>query len=1259
MTLVRLFVFFGGLLAMALFAILLGPYFIDWSEYRADFERESSRILGQEVEVRGEASMRLLPFPSVTFNDLAIGKNKSGQPLMTAKQFEMDLELTPFLSGEILIFDMRVEEPKLTVTLFQDGSLDWALNSKKNLGGRTLVLESVQINNGQIKLVDLQNRRTKQIENINTILSAPEISGPWHAEGNASFEDQNIEFEVDTGVVNDQGSMRLRTRLFAENLPLFIETEGSAKIEDHKPSYEGNFNIQKRSELNVLNTPPEQRNLLTVQMKGGFKVNNEQLEIPEYRLASGNPRDPYIIEGEANIDTGTNPEFLVTARGQQIDISQFGNENADTDDNQSTTGFSSINRLISQIPKIDLPGKIDLTLPAILSGNTTVREVFLSARPNTTGWTVENFAAKLPGRTDIEAQGNLKIGEAPEFAGNILIATKQPSGFSSWLIGRVDPSIRQLAAAGISANVLFSKEIQRLENLELILGNASIRGYAERQQIRDLDPSISIGLNGSELDLDKLNALLQMASLDQDIDKSGGLFGHNIIAQLNTDVMRFGKYSAEDVKIIASWEDKDLTLDSVRFGNFSGVSGTMNGTLNDLDQTPKGQITFNANAEQADGIFKLLKDLSDDHPVLKRFEKNLPSYDDLVVSGELSISDNNTPQIKASGTIGKSAFDLRANGQTLMPTVFKNASSPLAINLTAKNPQSQILLAQMGFDVLPFDFEEAADLNLKISRGFDEDLDVDAKFTSGTTNIDLDGFIDLPSTQNQNEPKGILTLDLTSVDIEPLLLTLGQNLPGIGAGQPVELAAGLIIDENNIEINDLVGNADGNKFNGTLIADRTSLAPSFKGDLSIDRVDTEWLYELALGVQFLNLIDTSWSTTDFLPPFEMAPVTDINIDLKELSLPDVPAIQNVSAKLTTEAGIVEIEDVTGSWLGGDLAGNLSISNPDGKAFVSLDTIITNTDVAALNWHDNGGKPLLDGTIDIAGNLEGTGTNLTEVIASMNGGGIFNLKGISVNGFEPDILSNIFEKTDAEGYELQPEIIASDINDLLPNGEYKIAELAIPFTVTGGVQRIASITLENEGFNLTGAGRIDLVGQTISSSLDVLYDAGLEAQAGATPEYSIDFEGELANPSKSINANAMSNFLSIRAYERERRRVELLQASILEKQALRREIALVKDQQLKREEEARLLFEEQERIKAEEAARIKAEEEAKAAADAEAQRIADEAIRQAQEAASNDTAPSGDAPAIDWQKSVEELLSTSPRSSNGEIVILPLDAPSDQ
>ena len=51
--LARLFVIFGGLLVLALTVALVGPYFIDWTTYRADFEREASAILGRKVTVEG------------------------------------------------------------------------------------------------------------------------------------------------------------------------------------------------------------------------------------------------------------------------------------------------------------------------------------------------------------------------------------------------------------------------------------------------------------------------------------------------------------------------------------------------------------------------------------------------------------------------------------------------------------------------------------------------------------------------------------------------------------------------------------------------------------------------------------------------------------------------------------------------------------------------------------------------------------------------------------------------------------------------------------------------------------------------------------------------------------------------------------------------------------------------------------------------------------------------------------------------------
>ena len=67
--LARFFVIFGGLLVLALTAALVVPYFIDWTNFRAGFEREASAILGRKVTVKGDARAKLLPFPSVTFSD--------------------------------------------------------------------------------------------------------------------------------------------------------------------------------------------------------------------------------------------------------------------------------------------------------------------------------------------------------------------------------------------------------------------------------------------------------------------------------------------------------------------------------------------------------------------------------------------------------------------------------------------------------------------------------------------------------------------------------------------------------------------------------------------------------------------------------------------------------------------------------------------------------------------------------------------------------------------------------------------------------------------------------------------------------------------------------------------------------------------------------------------------------------------------------------------------------------------------------------
>ena len=60
-------------MVIALFAALIGPYFVNWNDYKSTFEAEAEKILGQPVRVAGTAKATVLPSPSLTFTDVQVG----------------------------------------------------------------------------------------------------------------------------------------------------------------------------------------------------------------------------------------------------------------------------------------------------------------------------------------------------------------------------------------------------------------------------------------------------------------------------------------------------------------------------------------------------------------------------------------------------------------------------------------------------------------------------------------------------------------------------------------------------------------------------------------------------------------------------------------------------------------------------------------------------------------------------------------------------------------------------------------------------------------------------------------------------------------------------------------------------------------------------------------------------------------------------------------------------------------------------------
>lgn len=1216
-----MFVIVGGTLVLALFAALIAPYFIDWTSYRAAFEEEASRALGQKVMVRGSADARLLPFPSVTFSDVAIGEDEAGQPLMTVDRFSMDAELAPFLRGEILIFDMRLERPSVTLTVLPDGELDWALRRRTSRPGETVVLEKVSITEADIRIIDEQNHRSHYVQSVDAVASAKSLSGPWIVEGRARLLGRSGAFTIATGAADEAGTIRLRTRIRPDDRPVEIETEGDGRIVDGKPRYDGSFVLRVLAEAEgEAGTAQDTRAIA----RGSFEADNERLRIPDYRLEMGGGDDPYIVTGEATVDTGANPDFLLTADGQQVDVSRLGGE--ETNGKTSRRPASLPERLtqlaafLAELPPPPLPGRIDIALPAIVAGDTTIRDIDIIARPADQSWQIDRLVANLPGRTKVEADGLLQVGERTAFSGNLLVASNQPSGLANWLSGEVDPVIRRIADAGFSAKVSLTPEIQRFEGLEVAIGSAILKGSLERQTLDGAEPSLSLALKGDRFDVDAVRALSALAGVSRS-DGTDWLGARNLSARVEADTLSFGAYEVGGIATTLVWREGELKLDRLAFADLAGASGRLSGQLTGSFEAPFGSLSGHVEAENADGFLAFLSQASGGNGVIDRLRRHSGAFDDLSLDLALTLDASAGPSLRIDGTAGGSQIRALMFGAGFLP----GATGPVSASVAASNGEAWRLAEQAGFAVLPLDGSGPASLALEVKGKNAESQDIELAATAGELTLSVKGSGRIPP---QGAATGTFDLALSAPDIEPAAIVFGQAIPRAGAGLAVEATAKLALEADAIGLSDIFADFGGNQISGDLRFDRNAASIKAEGALEVADADLDWLAELALGSRDPGLDGATWSGTPFLPPAPDGPAFAVALDAERVSLAGAGVAEDFSATVTTGPGLLSMSDVKAGYLGGRLSGAFNLNNPDGTAYLSGKVRLDGADFAAIQ-QAVAGKAAARGAATLEASVEATGTSPRALVSALSGGGELKLAELTLDGLDPAAFAAILSEADREDFKPEAEAVAELASDAVLGGAMTLGEVTLPFTLSGGSQRFAAVSARDGAATLSAEGRIDLASLRIESVFTLGFDAGREALAGAEPAVTIGLAGLLADPALSLDTGALANYLSMRAFERERRKVELLQAGVIEKQRMRREIGLLAEAAAAREAEARRLAEEEAaRIAAErarleaEAAAARAEEEAraaqaraaaqKAAEDAAAQRAAEDAARAATE-----------------------------------------------
>lgn len=1215
---------------LAFSAALVVPYFVDWSQYRAQFEAEATKILGRRVTVEGEATARLFPFPSVRFTHVTVaGRDGSAKPAVTMDAFSMDAELAPFLSGEILIFDMRMEKPVATVAVGADGAIDWAIRPNTPFDPSQVHLENIKVVDGTVHLEMEGPGRNHEFTGLSLNVSAKSLEGPWHVAGTGLFDGYGAEVTVATGKADAAGSMRMRATITPQALGARLETDGVVRLENAAPRYDGTLSLATLAQKDEKGKGPGEGDRLRV--NGRFSADHKRIAVDEYRFETGRAEKTYAATGTALIDLGATPSFAVQARGDQLSFDTPETEYG-TAPRSLQARFGELAAFLGALPPFLIQGTVDVDLPAIVAANTTLRSVMVSARPDAGQWQVDAFSAELPGRTVVEGSGKLTTGENAAFEGDVVVASRQLSGLASWISDSVDERLRAIGSAGASAKVSLTEEEQSFRDLELIAGDTKLIGMIARLAPQDLTPSISVRLTGETVDADALQALATMA-----LGKIGGgiTATHDIDVSLKAELLKFRGIEADEFDTALRLRGTRLEIDKLSASDIAGAAVSATATLDNPFTAPSGKADLSVIAEDLTPLLGALQGKGAAIAGLSYLRQRAETYGGLFADSEINtivsfdFSDPAASDVTASISGVSGGTDVSAT-MTQATQAGGPAGGTIDAQISLSNPNASPVMALLGVEALPIDLGAALAAELTLSGSLARGLDVKALMSGDGGEAAITGR----AREENGNVRAEGTVSVRSGDVEPYLVTAGVALPGLGSGLPVDLKASFAGTEQDFTLADIGGKLAESTVSGNLkvAVDSDPASPSkgrqiVAGALELSDADLMLATEAVLGTNATLAVSPDGDAELFAQSATVPIAGTVAIKAKNVEAGPFGAAADAAFDLVLAQDGAELSNFSGTFRGAALTGRLALKNNGGSALLTASGRWNGVDLARLLGSESGAA-LLSGSADIGGNLTATGRSAEGLIAGLSGSGAAELKGLTIAGPNEGALPGILAAADPLAVSLTDEKARAIALDEMSKGGLSAGDISSAFTVAGGVLRLPPLTIETGQARLTAGIKHDFATGSAAVEGEVEYKPGPDdVLTGAQPRVSFTLEGPPGAMTAAYATEPMVQYLTQRALEREQARVEIMQAVLMEKQRMRREMRLMaalQDERARLDETDRMAKIEAQRF-AEELAAIAAAEEEKRRAEeqkrkleeekrlkAEAEAAAKEAMRKAAE-----------------------------------------------
>jgi len=1092
-------------LILALIAALVGPYFIDWNQFRGQFEAEATRLVGAPVRVAGALDARLLPTPTLRLRAVAVGgANDPGR--LRADKLDVEFSLGDLMRGQWRADQLTINGFALDLGLDAQGRLDWPAAGLSNLAG--LTVDRLNLT-GRIALHDAASRSTLELSDIAFAGELRAQAGALRGDGNFLLGGTRYPFRLASGRVADGNGTRLHLTVDPGARALSADLDGLLTFEGQSPRFEGAVTLAAPAPARADPDPSRTPWRIAARVKADpAAARLEQLE-----TSYGAEDRALKLTGDGELRFGAAPRLHAALSARQLDADRM--LAPDGAAAEPTPWLEQLRGLARALPQPALATRIEINAEQIMLGGRPVQNVVADLRSDTRSWLLERLQLRAPGGSQLALSGG---PDGDGFKGTLSVDSADPDLLAAWLqgrgdsAGRVPKSLRARAAIGIDADRVV------IDALKAELDGGTLQGrIALTRAAPGRGSRIDAALTADRLDLDGSAGLLRSLA--------GPLAEWPDEAALSLEVGRATARGQvlQPLRARLHYGPGAIALEQLKIGAADGLMLEGQGAF-DRDSAT-GHLQLDATAASLAQIAAAIGPIAPTAAARLTAMGEAKGAARATLAFDLGTRPAPSGRVDARATVEIDAPQLKGTASLSATPVIDElrgldldalARGELALETRLASERGQALLALLGLDRAIAAGDGAARLEASATGTWRAPLRLKLHLVGTDVDLEAEGGAEPWAAA----PKATLNLNARRLSLAPLLQLAGSDAGVIGLTSRLEIAG------DKLTFNTINGSVAGAQLRGRVavtLGDETEV----EGEAGVDRLDLAPAFRLALGA----------AGGDQAAPLGRGLLRGwrgkVAFQALRGVLPGGSELVPVSGVIRSDGRSLAVES-SGKLGGGEAKVDIHAQPSEAGVALNLRLSLAGADAAALRYR---GLAMPAGRVALQMTLDSSGRSAAALAGALSGGGSLALEAARIAGLDPQAFEVAIRAGDAG----QPVDAASLERLLAPRlaaGELPVAAAQFPFSLKDGQLRVAATTLDSAAARAVVSGGYDIPADQVD--IRATLTSTTQSAVSLRPEIQLFVVGPPDALVRSIDVAGLSSWLAVRRIDRETQKLESLE-----------------------------------------------------------------------------------------------------------------------